>query len=295
MFDVQSVYRAANVADAIRALCEDERAMIIAGGTDVLVQNREGKHAGIPLVSVHGLPELTGVLMEMDGTLVIGAATCFTDITNHPLIQRHIPMLGLAVDEVGSPQIRNVGTVGGNLCNGVTSADSAPSLLALDAVLKLRGRDGERLTPLRDFYVSAGKTTRAHDEVLCEIRIVKESYQNVFGCYIKYGKRAAMEISTLGCAVTVRLTPDKKAIERMRIAYGVAAPTPIRCEAAEALAVGKAPDAETLEAVTHAAVEGISPRTSWRASREFRLHLAGELCRRAMSQAIMQAGGNADV
>lgn len=158
MFDVQSVYRAANVADAIRALCEDERAMIIAGGTGTcLCKTARASTWAFRWSAFTGLPELTGVLMETDGTLVIGAATCFTDITNHPLIQRHIPMLGLAVDEVGSPQIRNVGTVGGNLCNGVTSADSAPSLLALDAVLKLRGRDGERLTPLRDFYVSAGK------------------------------------------------------------------------------------------------------------------------------------------
>ncbi|MEG0047719.1 MAG: xanthine dehydrogenase FAD-binding subunit XdhB [Clostridia bacterium] len=295
MYDVQSVTQAKDVADAIRALCENEQAMLIAGGTDVLVQNREGKFAGRPLVSIHGLDEITGVSMEADGTLVIGAATCFTDITNHPLIQKHVPMLGLAVDEVGSPQIRNAGTVGGNLCNGVTSADSAPSLLALHAVLKLRGKEGERLVPLCDFYVSAGKTVRLREEVLCEIRIAKENYENVGGCYIKYGKRNAMEISTLGCAVTVRLDERHEKIERLSIAYGVAGPTPMRCFEAEKAAIGLPANAKTAEAAANQALDELKPRTSWRASKEFRLHLAQEICVRAMKQAIIQAGGNADV
>lgn len=295
MYDVQSFYRASDVPDAIRALCEDERATLIAGGTDVLVNNREGKRAGVPLVSIQGMPELTGIRMEEDGTLVIGAATCFTDITGDPLVQRHAPMLGLAADEVGSPQIRNVATIGGNLCNGVTSADSAPSLLALDAVLRLRGAAGTRDVPIREFYAGAGRTVRAHDEVLCEIRIARECYEGVGGCYLKYGKRRAMEISTLGCAVTVRLSPDRKEIERVRIAYGVAAPTPIRCEEAERGALHMPPDRRTIEETARAAVAGITPRTSWRASKEFRLHLAQELLRRAMAQAIEQAGGNADV
>ncbi|MEG1776106.1 MAG: xanthine dehydrogenase FAD-binding subunit XdhB [Clostridia bacterium] len=295
MFDVQAVYQAKDVNDAIRALDAQEGAMLISGGTDVLVQNRDGKFAGLPLVSIHGLKEITGIRMEVDGTLVIGAATCFTDIADSALIKQHLPMLGLAVDQVGSPQIRNVGTVGGNLCNGVTSADSAPSLLALDAVLALRGAAGERLVPLGAFYTGAGRTVRARNEVLCEIRIAKESYERVFGCYIKYGKRNAMEISTLGCAIALRLNEPRTAIERIRVAFGVAAPTPIRCEAAEAAALGQPASIRTIETVARLAEQGISPRTSWRASKEFRLHLAHEMAMRAMTDAIKQAGGKADV
>ncbi|MDD3336640.1 MAG: xanthine dehydrogenase FAD-binding subunit XdhB [Eubacteriales bacterium] len=289
MYDVQSVYQAKSVQDAIEALGKDERAMIVSGGTDVWVQNREGKHAGLPFVSIHGLPEITGVRIEEDGTLVIGAATCFTDITASPLIQRHVPMLGEAVDQVGSPQIRNVGTIGGNVCNGVTSADSAPSLFALDAQLKLQGAMGERIVPITEFYTGAGKTVRAHDEVLCEVRIPKESYEGVYGQYIKYGKRNAMEISTLGCAVTVKLGNQK--LVRVRIAYGVAGPTPLRCFEAEAELVGKPVGKETACLAADLAVQAIRPRTSWRASKEFRLHLAHELCTRAMEQAMEKAGG----
>ena len=294
MFDVKSVYRAQSVDDAIRALCEDDGAMIVSGGTDVLVQNRDGRHAGAPLVSVHDLPELKGVRMEADGTLVIGAATCFTDITNNPLIQRHASMLGEAVDQVGGPQIRNMGTIGGNVCNGVTSADSAPSLLALDAELVLRGRGGERKTALRDFYVGAGKTTRAHDEVLCELRIPQSSYENAFGRYIKYGKRNAMEISTLGCAALVRLNADKRSFERVRIAFGVAAPTPIRCDEAERKLLSLPVSAASVELAASLAISGVSPRTSWRASKEFRLHLVKELCTRALCEAIHLAGGKTE-
>ena len=234
---------------------------------------------------------MKGVRMEDDGTLVIGAATCFTDITNDPLIKQHVPMLGLAVDQVGGPQIRNVGTIGGNVCNGVTSADSAPSLLALDAQLVLRGKDGKRATPLREFYVSAGKTTRAHDEVLCELRIAKESYQDAYGCYIKYGKRGAMEISTLGCASLVRLSADKQRFESVHIAYGVAAPTPVCCPEAEQTLMALPVSKESVEKAAELAVNGVTPRTSWRASKEFRLHLVHELCLRTLSQAIRQAGG----
>lgn len=294
MFDVQSVYQATSVEDAIRALSENENAMVVSGGTDVWVQNREGKHAGLQFVSIHGLPEITGVHMQADGTLAIGAATCFTDITSNDLVKRYIPMLGEAVDQVGSPQIRNVGTIGGNVCNGVTSADSAPSLFALDAVLRLRGAEGERLVPITEYYTGAGKTVRRHDEVLCQVLIPKVGYDGVYGQYIKYGKRNAMEISTLGCAVTVKLDAAKKTLERIHIAYGVAAPTPMRCTEAEAALVGKPATKATALLAADLAIQAIKPRTSWRASKEFRLHLAHTLCMRATEQAIMRAGGKTD-
>ena len=293
MYDIESIYQAKSVQDAVQALQADPDAVVISGGSDVLIKIREGKLAGCRLVSVHALPELTGVRMEEDGTVAIGAATSFSAITNHPLIQRYLPMLGEAVDQVGSPQIRNVGTIGGNVCNGVTSADSAPSLFALDAVLRLRGRLGERLIPIGEFYTGPGKTVRAHDELLMEIRVSRSSYDQVFGQYLKYGKRNAMEISTLGCAVTVRLDEQAQKLEQIRIAYGVAAPTPIRCPEAETALIGRPAHRETALLAADMAVAAISPRTSWRASKEFRVHLAHELCKRATETAIQKAGGKA--
>ena len=294
MYDIGKFYQAADVEDAVRALVEDPEAVVISGGSDVLIKIREGKLAGCSLVSIHGIKELEGIRMEEDGTIVIGPATTFSHITNNDIIQKHIPMLGDALDMAGGPQLRNIGTIGGNVCNGVTSADSASSLCCLDAVLVLKGPDGVREVPISQWYTGPGRTVRNHDEVLTAIRIKKENYQGYGGQYIKYGKRNAMEIATLGCAVSVKLTEDKKHIQDLRLAYGVAAPTPIRCHTTEEAVKGMETGEALAQAVGKGALEEVNPRSSWRASREFRLQLVEELGRRAVKQAVINAGGEWD-
>lgn len=294
MYDIESFYQAESVADAIRALDADPEAVIIAGGSDVLIKIREGKLAGCSLVSIHGIGELTGVKLDQDGTIIIGPATPFSHITNHPIIQQHIPILGNAVDQVGGPQIRNIGTVGGNVCNGATSADSASSLFALNAILVLTSAEGVRELPIHEFYTGPGRTVRNHGEVLTAIKITKENYQDFGGHYIKYGKRKAMEIATLGCAVCVKLNEDKTAVSDLRLAYGVAAPTPVRCRETEAKAKGMALNEELLELVGKGALTEVNPRSSWRASKEFRVQLVEELAKRALKQAVCEAGGKFD-
>lgn len=294
MYDIGKFYQAADVQDAVRALVEDPEAVVISGGSDVLIKIREGKLAGCSLVSIHGIKELEGIRMEEDGTIVIGPATTFSHITNNDIIQKHIPMLGDAVDMAGGPQLRNIGTIGGNVCNGVTSADSASSLCCLAADLVLKGPDGVREVPISQWYTGPGRTVRNHDEVLTAIRIKKENYQGYGGQYIKYGKRNAMEIATLGCAVSVKLTEDKKHIQDLRLAYGVAAPTPIRCHTTEEAVKGMETGESLAQAVGKGALEEVNPRSSWRASREFRLQLVEELGRRAVKQAVINAGGEWD-
>ena len=294
MYDIGKFYQAADVEDAVRALVKDPEAVVISGGSDVLIKIREGKLAGCSLVSIHGITELEGIGMEEDGTIVIGPATTFSHIANNDMIQKHIPMLGDAVDMAGGPQLRNIGTIGGNVCNGVTSADSASSLCCLDAVLVLKGPDSVREVPISQWYTGPGRTVRNHDEVLTAIRIKKENYQGYGGQYIKYGKRNAMEIATLGCAVSVKLTEDKKHIQDLRLAYGVAAPTPIRCHTTEESVKGMETGEALAQAVGKGALEEVNPRSSWRASREFRLQLVEELGRRAVKQAVINAGGEWD-
>ena len=294
MYDIGKFYQAADVEDAVRALVEDPEAVVISGGSDVLIKIREGKLAGCSLVSIHGIKELEGIRMEEDGTIVIGPATTFSHIANNDMIQKHIPMLGDAVDMAGGPQLRNIGTIGGNVCNGVTSADSASSLCCLAADLVLKGPDGVREVPISQWYTGPGRTVRNHDEVLTAIRIKKENYQGYGGQYIKYGKRNAMEIATLGCAVSVKLTEDKKHIQDLRLAYGVAAPTPIRCHTTEEAVKGMETGEALAQAVGKGALEEVNPRSSWRASREFRLQLVEELGRRAVKQAVINAGGEWD-
>ena len=157
MYDMKALYQARDVADAVSLRLAHPEAQIIAGGSDVLVQMREGKRAGKELISIYGLDELRGVKMEEDGTIRIGSLTSFSHITRDPLIQQYLRVLGEAVDQVGGPQIRNIGTIGGNTCNGVTSADSASTLFAYDAVIELTGPEGVRRTPIGDFYLRAGK------------------------------------------------------------------------------------------------------------------------------------------
>lgn len=291
MYDIEKFYQAGEIKDAVHALKEDPEAVIISGGSDVLIKIREGKLAGCSLVSIHGIEELKGVKMQEDGTIVIGPATTFSHVTNNEIIQKYIPILGDAVDQAGGPQLRNIGTVGGNVCNGVTSADSASSLCCLDAVLVLEGPEGTREVPIREWYTGPGKTVRQHEEVLTAIKIKKEAYEGYGGHYIKYGKRNAMEIATLGCAATVKLSPDKKQVEELHLAYGVAAPTPIRCFETEKRAKGMKLSQELLETVGKGALEEVNPRSSWRASKEFRLQLVEELGRRALKQAVLNAGG----
>ena len=294
MYDIGKFYQAADVEDAVRALVKDPEAVVISGGSDVLIKIREGKLAGCSLVSIHGIKELEGIGMEEDGTIVIGPATTFSHIANNDMIPKHIPMLGDAVDMAGGPQLRNIGTIGGNVCNGVTSADSASSLCCLDAVLVLKGPDSVREVPISQWYTGPGRTVRNHDEVLTAIRIKKENYQGYGGHYIKYGKRSAMEIATLGCAVSVKLTEDKRYIQDLRLGYGVAAPTPIRCHKTEGAVKGMETGEALAQAVGKSALEEVNPRSSWRASREFRLQLVEELGRRAVKQAVINAGGEWD-
>ena len=291
MYDIERIHLAKSVPDAIAALTADPSAVVISGGSDVLDKSREGKLAGCSLVSIHGVRELEGVSIEPDGTIVIGPATTFSHVTGDPLIEEHLPALGGAVDQAGGPQLRNVGTIGGNVCNGVTSADSASTLLTLNALLELTGPDGVRRVRLEDFYRGPGKVDLAHGELLTAIRIAKEDYEGFGGHYIKYAQRNAMDIATLGCAVHVKLTEDKAAVEELRLAFGVAAPTPIRCHKAEELARGRKIGSDLFQTVAEAAAGEVNPRTSWRASKEFRLQLVRELSRRALKQAIIHAGG----
>ena len=198
MYDLKSIYRASSVTDAIEALQQDPQAVVICGGSDVLIRIREGKLSDRPLVSIHGLPELSQIYLEPEGELVIGPAVPFAQVTRHPLIQRLVPALGEAVDQAGGPQLRNVGTIGGNICNGATSADSASTLLTLNAVVELTSPEGMRRVPLEEFYRGPGRVDLHPAELCTAIRIARKDYEGFYGHYIKYAQRNAMDIATLG-------------------------------------------------------------------------------------------------
>lgn len=291
MYDLKALYEAESVEHAVALLMEHPEAQIIAGGSDVLVQMREGKRAGKELVSIYGIDAMRGVSFEADGAIRIGSLTSFSHITKDPIIQKYINVLGEAVDMVGGPQIRNIGTIGGNTCNGVTSADSASTLHAWDAIVEITGPEGVRRLPIHDFYIKAGKVDLRPGELQTAIIIPKEAYEGYFGHYIKYAMRNAMDIATTGCSVNVKLSEDKKTILDARIAYGVAGPVPMRAPSAEAKIRGKETGRAAVKEFAQAVLEDINPRDSWRAAKDFREHIATVLAERALCESIRLAGG----
>ena len=290
MYDIKSIYRATSVDDAIRALQADPSAIVIAGGTDVLIKIREGKLAGCSLVSIHNLTgELSGVTLTHSGDVEIGPLTTFRGVTFSDVIRQTVPVLGEAADTAGGPQLRAMGTIGGNVCNGITSADTASTLVALDAVLRVRGPRGVREVPISQWYLGAGRVALAPDELLVKLVIPHDNYAGYTGHYIKYAQRSAMDIATLGVSCLVKLTDDKQAVDDVALAFGVAGPVPMRAHSAEA-AVRGLPIGEAIGAIGQAALEDVNPRTSWRASKEFRLQLVQELSARALREAARKGG-----
>ena len=292
MYDIESLYEATSVEDACRALAEDPQAIVIAGGTDVLVKVRGGKLADAHLVSIHNLhDELDGVTLADDGTVEIGPITWFHHVTTSPVIQATVPTLGEACDTPGGPQLRVSGTIGGNVCNAATSADSASTLFAYGALLDVVSTRGKRTIPIEEWYAGPGRSYRERDEVLVKIRIPRDHYEGFTGHYFKYGKRRALEIATMGCCCLVKLAADKSTIDDIRLAFGVAAPTPMRATGAEDAVRGLSV-AEAVEKIGELAQAETHPRDSWRASKDFRLQLIGEMSRRSLIEAARKGGAD---
>ena len=277
MYDMKAYYESKSVEDALALRLAHPEAHIIDCGSDVLVQMREGKRAGVELISIYMLDELRGVSIDENENIRIGSLTSFSHIIRDPIIQKYINVLGEAVDQFGGAQIRNIGTIGGNTCNGVTSADSASTLHAWEAIVELTGPNGKRLVPIKDFYLKAKVVDIREGEIQTAILIPKASYENTYGAYIKYAMRNALDIATTGCSANVKLSEDKQTILDARIAYGVAGPVPVRAPSAEAAAKGQPVCAETVAAFGKAPLDDVNPRTSWRASRELRLQLVEEV------------------
>jgi xanthine dehydrogenase FAD-binding subunit len=291
MFDLHSYHKARSVDEAIGLLTTHPNSRLLAGGTDILIKLRHGKSEFAELVDIHGLPELRYIRQDETENILIGSGTLFTDIIESELLQSHIPMLCDAAQSVGGPQIRNVATIGGNICNGVTSADSAPGLFGLNAWLQIKGINGLREIPIEKFYLGPGEVDLQRGDVVTAIKITPENYLGYFGYYYKYAMRDAMDIATIGCAVTLKTTAGT--MTDYRIAYGVAGPVPIRCPQTEKAVIGREISPELLELIAEKVAGDVHPRTSWRASKEFRMNIIAELSKRATAKALQRASQRA--
>ncbi|HYE80665.1 MAG TPA: xanthine dehydrogenase FAD-binding subunit XdhB [Clostridia bacterium] len=289
MFDILRIEKPETLEAALKMLADNPNLKIIAGGTDVLIRMHNGSFEDAELLSLRSIAGMDEISILEDGTISIGAMATFAQIFRSDIINEHLPVLSEAAVSVGGPQIRNMATIGGNICNGAVSADSATTMFAYDAALKLISPVGTRTVQIGDFYAGPGKVKLLPGEILTEILISEAGYKNTGGCYIKYSTRKAMDIAMLGVSAVCKVSGGK--LSDVRIALGVAAPTPIRCSEAEAYAEGCDNTRENLKEIGRYAVRASKARDSWRASKAYREHLIEILTFRALKEAVKRGGG----
>jgi xanthine dehydrogenase FAD-binding subunit len=289
MFDIETYHRARSLHEVLSLAAAHPEARLIAGGTDVLIQlhhlNANYRH----IVDIHGLAELRGISIGAQGNIRIGSGTTFTEIIESPVVQQHLPALAAAAASIAGPQIRNVATYGGNICNGATSADSATPSLIYEASLEIASAEGTRVIPVLGFHTGPGKVALQPGEIAVAFHFPPQAQANTGSAHFKYAMRDAMDIATIGSAAWCRLENDH--FRELRLAFGVAAPTPIRCVHAEQTAQGAPVSEQTLTAICEALLQDVSPRSSWRAEKDFRLHLIQTMAQRVIREAVAHAGG----
>ena len=264
MFNFKSYAKAGSVQEAIRLLTQNPEAHLIAGGTDMLVKLHKGKAQFDHLVDIHDVAELNFIAQNDAGDIIIGPLASFTRVAESELICRHIPILSQAVLTIGGPQVRNMATIGGNLCNGVPSADSATPLIALNAAVTIENSKGSRQMPLESFFLGPSRVALEQNEILTAITITRDDYADYFGHFHKYAMREAMDISTIGCSAVCKIKDDT--LQDLRLAFGVAAPVPIRCKQTEDKVRGRQTTPELLTDIARYVSADVRPRTSWRAA-----------------------------
>jgi CO/xanthine dehydrogenase FAD-binding subunit len=247
--------------------------IVVAGGSDVYAKMHSGDHLHDHVIDIKKIPEMHGIQWSEKEGLSLGAAVTHHEIERHPVIRERYNVLVQGVQTIGSLQVRNRGTIGGNICTAAPSADAVGPLLVLDASCVIHGLSGQRTVALKDFFTGPKTTVLKEDEILAKVTIPTHPV-SFGGAYFKYGRRNAMEIALLGVSVYLEVAEDGKTCTVMRIALGTSAPTPIRATKTEAYFIGKdLTDKQSVEAASEIILEDASPRNSWRADGEFRRSL----------------------
>jgi aerobic carbon-monoxide dehydrogenase medium subunit len=285
-FEYRKVLTLGEAFDAVADSKGDS--VLLAGGTDLLVKVKNGALKPRRVIDMKGIPELGGIAATENG-LSIGALTRIRTIETAPEVLRMAPLLSQAASKLGSVQVRNKATLGGNLCNAAPSAETAPALLALDARAEIYyGREGKRIVDLREFFSGPGLSVLREGEILTSIQIPLSGRSRQGSVYYKLSNRKAMDIAFVGVAVLLEIDPENR-IGKARIALGAVAPTPIRVVAAEERLQGRVLDEEALRESAELAGNGCRPISDLRASSAYRKEMVKRLCRRGLSVAYGQA------
>ncbi len=197
MFPIEKYHYAESVKDAVQALAADGQSKIIAGGTDVLVRLHGGNADYGSLIDINGLGELKEIRMDREGSICIGSLATFTEIMEHELIRKHVPVIAESLATIGGPQVRNCGTMGGNICNGAVSADSACAALIHEFDLVIESPAGERVESINGFHTGPGRTILQKGDLLKYFCIRPDNYKGFSAVYHKYAMRGPWTLPPL--------------------------------------------------------------------------------------------------
>ena len=279
-----------NIDEAISLLAsQNGNARVLSGGTDLIVQLREGRRTAGLVVDVKNIPDLIQVTIDEKG-LRIGAAASCQAICANPVVQEKYPGLVDGIHLIGGVQIQSRASVGGNLCNASPAADSIPALIVHHASCHIMGQGGERTLPVEEFCIAPGKNAMQAGELLAFVDM--PAPQKNFGAgYLRFIPRNEMDIAVVGAGASVLLDDDKKKFISARIALGAVAPTPLLATDAGDFLSGKDLTRVNIKEAARLAQSIAKPITDLRGTAEHRKHLCAVLVERALDIAIERAGG----
>ena len=265
------------------------KAYVVAGGTDFLVKVKKGLVKVENIVDISAIKELR-YIKEDGGIIKIGALTTHNDIANSQIIKEEAHVLTDAESVIGSVEIRNRGTIGGNLCNASPAADTAPPLMVLESKIKIVSQDKETTMPITDFFSGPGKTALTSDEILAEVQIPFTS--NSGACFMKLGRRNTYTLSIISVAALVSLEDD--CFKDVRIALGSVAPVPLRAKKTESFLVGKEATEKWIAEATEIVKDEIKPITDIRGKAEYRKEMSKVITKRAIVESVKEAKTNGE-
>jgi len=274
---MRNVFLPRTFEDLWETLEKEPDAALYAGGTDLLVKIRAGCVDPPCLVCLERLHALQGIREEPD-KVFIGAATTHSRLVEHPAIREQFPVLVRGASVLGSPPIRHMGTIGGNIVTASPAGDTLPALYGMDAAVEVRSAAGTRILPIREFILGPGTVDLRKGEILCGVWLNKNLEWNVHH-YEKVGRRKAQACSVASLAA-VLVVSETFETEKARLAWGSVGPTVVTLQEVEDAIVGKQLSNETLNAASTLVQHGVSPIDDIRASAEYRRYVAGALLTR---------------
>ena len=267
-----------------------DQARLVAGSTDFLVRWRLGAWQPQYVINLQHVPALQRVSYSARNGLRLGALVTVQTLETHPAIRWHYPALATGATSFAGVQIRNLATVGGNICNASPAGDTTPALLAFDAQCRVVGPEGERIVALDQFFAGPGRTVLRPAEILAELRL-PPPLPNSGSLYIKHSPRGAMDIATVGVASMISLERRGTVCREVRIALASVAPTPVRARSAEDMLRGQTLSPQLVAAAAQEAQARITPIDDVRGSATYRKSIVEALTQRTLERAIEMARG----